>query len=42
MMCLVREYHLPYEFPVTVLEEANHIRQRVEIKDIPNRVDLRR
>ena len=41
MMCLVREYHLPYEFPVPVLEEANHIRQRVEIKDIPNRVDLR-
>ena len=41
MMCLVREYHLPYEFPAPVLEEANYIRQRVEIKDIPNRVDLR-
>ncbi len=41
MMCLVREYNLPYEFPKFVLEEANEIRQEVEKKDIPNRVDLR-
>lgn len=41
MMCLVRDYHLPYEFPEPVLEEANAINPKVEIKDIPNRVDLR-
>lgn len=41
MMCLVREYHLPYEFPEPVLEEAKQIREKIEIKDIPNRVDLR-
>ena len=41
MMCLVREYHLPYEFPKPVLEEANAIEPKVELKDIPNRVDLR-
>lgn len=41
MMCLVRDYHLPYEFPEPVLEEANAINPKIEIKDIPNRVDLR-
>jgi ribonuclease R len=32
---------LPYEFPEPVLNEANRIKEKVEIKDIPNRVDLR-
>jgi ribonuclease R len=41
MMCLVRDYRLPYEFPEPVLNEANRIKEKVEIKDIPNRVDLR-
>lgn len=41
MMCLIRDYHLPYEFPEPVLEEANNINPKIEIKDIPNRVDLR-
>lgn len=41
MMCLVREYDLPYEFPEFVLKEAEEIREEVEKKDIPNRVDLR-
>ncbi len=41
MMCLIRDYHLPYEFPEPVLDEANNINPKIEIKDIPNRVDLR-
>ena len=41
MMCLVRDYRLPYEFPQNVIDEANKINQKVEIKDIPNRRDLR-
>lgn len=41
MLSLIKEYNLPYEFPDFVLEEANGIRQEVEKKDIPNRVDLR-
>ena len=41
MLCLIREYNLPYEFPSFVLEEADKIREEVEKKDIPNRVDLR-
>ncbi|MCI8352696.1 MAG: ribonuclease R [Clostridia bacterium] len=41
MLCLIKEYNLPYEFPEFVLEEANEIREEIEKKDIPNRVDLR-
>ncbi len=41
MLCLIKEYNLPYEFPDFVLEEANSIHEEVEKKDIPNRVDLR-
>ncbi len=41
-MCLVKEHDLPYEFPQNVIEEADRINQKIEIKDIPNRVDLRR
>lgn len=41
MLSLVKEHNLPYEFPVPVLEEANKIREEVEKKDIPRRVDLR-
>ena len=41
MLCLVKEYNLPYEFPIPVLEEAKAIRQEVSKKDIPNRLDLR-
>ena len=40
-MCLVKEHDLPYEFPQNVIEEADRINQKIEIKDIPNRVDLR-
>ena len=41
MLCLIKEYNLPYEFPEFVLEEASKIREEVEKKDIPNRVDRR-
>lgn len=41
MLCLIKEYNLPYEFPEFVLEEADRIHEEIEKKDIPNRVDLR-
>lgn len=41
MLCLIKEYKLPYEFPEFVIEDAKEIREEVEKKDIPNRVDLR-
>ncbi len=41
MLCLVKQYNLPYEFPKPVLDEANLIREEIEKKDIPHRVDLR-
>lgn len=42
MLSLIKEYNLPYEFPEFVIEEAKQIREEVEKKDIPNRVDLRK
>ena len=41
MLSLIKEYNLPYEFPVPVLQEARNINQLVDKKDIPNRRDLR-
>ena len=41
MECLIKEYGLPYEFSKDVIEEAKNIKEEVEKKDIPNRVDLR-
>lgn len=41
MMCLIREYDLPYEFPETVINELKYINEKIDKKDIPNRVDLR-
>lgn len=41
MLSLVKEYDLPYEFPELVIQETKYIREEVEKKDIPNRVDLR-
>lgn len=41
MLCLIKEYNLPYEFPKSVLNEANEISEEIEKKDIPNRKDLR-
>ena len=41
LLSLVKEYNLPYEFPKFILEEAKRIKREIEIKDLPNRVDLR-
>lgn len=41
MMCLIKEYNLPYEFAEFVLEEANGIKDEIDKEDIKNRVDLR-
>ena len=41
MLSLIKEYKLPYEFPIPVLDEARSINLLVDKKDIPNRVDLR-
>ncbi len=41
LLSLVKEYNLPYKFPKFVLEEAKQIKQEIEKKDLPNRVDLR-
>ena len=41
MMCLIKEYNLPYEFPEFVLEEVNLIKDNIDNEDIKNRIDLR-
>ena len=41
MLCLIKEYDLPYEFPEFVLQEARSLGNKTDKKDIPNRVDLR-
>ena len=41
MLSIIREYDLPYEFPKNVIHELDYISDKVEKKDIPNRVDLR-
>ena len=41
MLSLIKEYKLPYVFPIPVLDEARTLNQLIDKKDIPNRVDLR-
>ena len=41
MLSLIKEYGLPYEFPLEVLEEAKKIPQKIDEKDVKNRKDLR-
>ena len=41
MLSLVKEYGLPYDFPVEVVKEARKIKQEIDEKDIVNRKDLR-
>ena len=41
LLSLVKEYNLPYGFPKFVLEETKKIKNEIEIKDLPKRVDLR-
>lgn len=42
MLCLVKEYNLPYEFPIPVLKEAKSIKQEIDKREIHNRLDLRK
>lgn len=41
MMSLIKEYDLPYEFPLEVMVEAKGINQTIDEKSIINRKDLR-
>lgn len=41
MLSLIKEYNLPSKFPETVVEEAKSCGNKVDKKDIPNRVDKR-
>lgn len=41
MLSLIKEYKLPYRFPENVVDEAKGLGNKVDKKDIPNRVDLR-
>ena len=42
MMSLIKEYDLPYEFPMQVINEAKSIEQTIDEKDIKSRKDLRK
>lgn len=41
LMCMVKEYNLPFEFPEFVLEEAEKIQNEVNKEEIKKRVGLR-
>ena len=41
MLSLIKEYNLPSVFPEAVIEEAKKCGNKIDKKDIPNRVDLR-
>ena len=41
MLSLIKEYKLPSKFPETVVEEAKKYGDRIDKKDLVNRVDLR-
>lgn len=41
MLSLIKEYNLPSKFPELVVEEAKRCGNKVDKKDIPNRVDMR-
>ena len=41
MLSLIKEHNLPSTFPELVVQEAKHFANKVDKKDIPNRVDFR-
>ena len=41
MLSLIKEYNLPSTFPEPVVEEAKRYENKVDKKDIPNRIDFR-
>lgn len=42
MLSLIKEYNLPSTFPEQVVEEAKSFGNKIDEKDIPNRVDCRK
>ena len=42
LLSIVKEYKLPYEFPVKVIEEAKNIEKEVNVEEIKNRKDFRK
>lgn len=42
LLSIVKEYKLPYEFPVKVIEEAKSIEKEVNIEEMKNRKDFRK
>ncbi len=42
MLCLVKEYNLPSTFPENVVNEAKKYGNKIDMKDISNRTDLRK
>ena len=41
MLSLIRDYNLPYEFPINVIKEAKSIKNEISEDEIKNRLDLR-
>ena len=41
MMSLIKEYDLPYEFPIQVLQEAKNVNKQISKTQIKKRLDLR-
>ena len=41
MLSLIKEYNLPFTFPEQVVEEARKYGDKIDLKDIQNRVDCR-
>ena len=41
MLSLIKEYKLPAKFPQPVVEEAKKCGNKIDEKDVPNRVDMR-
>ena len=41
MLSIIRKYHLPTEFPRDVLEQANGISEKIDMRQIDGREDLR-
>ncbi len=41
MLSVIKEHSLPSTFPEPVIQEAKHFENKVDKKDIPNRVDFR-
>lgn len=42
LLSIVKEYKLPYEFPIKVIEEAKSIEKEVNAEEIKNRKDFRK